>query len=45
MLIYSVSVVVGHGAAHHRRWCDGGKLRGGWSGSKSWGAVIQPQRI
>jgi hypothetical protein len=42
MLIYSVSVVVGHGAAHRRRWCYGGKLRGGWSGLKSWGALIQP---
>src|SRR5262249_55073943 len=41
-LIYSVSVVVGHGAAHRHRGSDGGKRRGGWSGSKSWGALIQP---
>jgi hypothetical protein len=27
-----ISVVVGHGATHHRRWSDDGKLRGGWSG-------------
>ena len=42
MLIYSVSVVVGHGAAHRRRGSDGGKRRGGWSGHKSWGGLIQP---
>src|ERR1700759_2247315 len=42
-LIYLFSVVVGHGAAHHRRWYDDGKLRGGLSGSKSWAALIQPK--
>jgi hypothetical protein len=36
------SVVVGHGAAHHRRRCDDGKMRGGWSDWKSWAALIQP---
>jgi hypothetical protein len=32
LLIYSFSVVVGHGATHHRRQSDDGKWRGGWSG-------------
>jgi hypothetical protein len=32
LLIYWFSMVVGHGAAHHRRQSDDGKLRGGWSG-------------
>jgi hypothetical protein len=34
-LIYLFSFVVGHGATHHRRTSDDGKLRGIWSGSKS----------
>jgi hypothetical protein len=41
-LIYLFSVVVGHGATHHRRTSDDGKLRGGWSGSGSWRWAIQP---
>jgi hypothetical protein len=32
LLNWLISVVVGHGATHHRRWSDDGKLRGGWSG-------------
>jgi hypothetical protein len=32
LLIYLFSVVVGHGATHHRRSCDDGKWRGKWSG-------------
>jgi len=32
LLIYLFSVVVGHGATHHRRSSDDGKWRGGWSG-------------
>jgi len=32
LLIWYFSVVVGHGATHHRRSSDDGKLRGGWSG-------------
>jgi hypothetical protein len=36
LLIYLFSVVVGHGATHHRRQSDDGKQRGGWSGSGSW---------
>jgi len=31
-LLSYISVVVGHGATHHRRTSDDGKLRGGWSG-------------
>ncbi|WP_156041845.1 hypothetical protein [Bradyrhizobium sp. URHD0069] len=37
LLIYLFSVVVGHGATHHRRQSDDGKWRGGWFGSGSWG--------
>jgi hypothetical protein len=32
LLIYLFSVVVGHGATHHRRTSDDGKWRGEWSG-------------
>jgi hypothetical protein len=32
LLIYQFSFVVGHGATHHRRTSDDGKLRGDWSG-------------
>jgi len=32
LLIWLIRVVVGHGATHHRRSSDDGKLRGGWSG-------------
>jgi hypothetical protein len=32
LLIYLFSVVVGHGATHHRRSSDDGKQRGEWSG-------------
>jgi hypothetical protein len=34
-LIYLFSVVVGHGATHHRRTSDDGKWRSGWSGEVS----------
>jgi len=32
LLIYLFSVVVGHGATHHRRTGDDGKWRSEWSG-------------
>jgi hypothetical protein len=32
LLIWLFSAGVGHGATHHRRGCDDGKWRGGWSG-------------
>src|SRR5262249_2662838 len=41
-LIYWFSFVVGHGARPHRRGYDDGRRGGGWSGSTSWGALIQP---
>jgi hypothetical protein len=41
LLIYLFSVVVGHGATHHRQ-SDDGKWRGRWSGSGSWRTAIQP---
>jgi hypothetical protein len=34
-LIWLFSVVVGHGATHHRRTSDDGKWRSGWSGKVS----------
>jgi hypothetical protein len=45
LLIWLFSVVVGHGATHHRRSSDDGELRGGWSGSGSWARAIQPNGL
>src|ERR1700690_3384558 len=42
LLIWLFSVVVGHGATHHRRTSDDGKWRAVGSGSGSWRRAIQP---
>src|SRR5882724_3041365 len=34
--VYVFSLVVGHGATHHRRMNDDGRRRGIWPDSKSW---------